>query len=173
MRPIEEGDLRQILEWRNSDEIHSMMLTDHKITWEEHCRWFEKICQESPKRHFVFEYKGHPVGYIGYNNFNEETKTCVPGIYLGDRKAAPADAGLYLPYMARKYAFEELGMEKLIGEVLLKNKRALAANLMTGQEGERYSIEKSGKQETVVRTETTREEYLKKREASRLFFEGF
>ncbi|MCR4818825.1 MAG: UDP-4-amino-4,6-dideoxy-N-acetyl-beta-L-altrosamine N-acetyltransferase [Fretibacterium sp.] len=173
MRPIEEGDLRQILEWRNSDEVHSMMLTDHKITWEEHCRWFEKIQQEPVKCHFVFEYQGHPVGYIGYNDFDESARTCTPGMYLGDRKTAPADAGLYLSYMAGKYAFEELGVEKIILEIFSKNKRALSINNMTGQEGEHYCIKKSSKRETVVRTETTREEYLKNREASRHLFEDF
>ena len=98
MRHIEERDLRQILEWRNSDEVHSMMLTDHKITWEEHRQWFERIRQEPLKRHFVFEYQGQPVGYIGYNGFDAQTRTCTPGMYLGDRKTAPADAGLYLAY---------------------------------------------------------------------------
>lgn len=174
MRPIEERDLCKILEWRNSDEIHSMMLTDHKITWEEHCRWFEKISQEPVKRHFVFEYQDRPVGYIGYNDFDEQTKTCTPGMYLGDRKAAPADAGLYLSYMSWKYAFEELGMEKLISEIFPRNKKALVMDDLgeRGNERSYYYIEKSGKKELVQRTEFTREEYFRERERAQRFFES-
>lgn len=36
VRPLEEKDLRLVLDWRNSERVHSKMLTDHKITWEEH-----------------------------------------------------------------------------------------------------------------------------------------
>ena len=55
MRPIEERDLELLLNWRNSERIHSLMLTDHKITWEEHYQWFKKISEYEPKRNFVFE----------------------------------------------------------------------------------------------------------------------
>ena len=30
MRPIKEDDLREILEWRNSERVHSMMLDVYK-----------------------------------------------------------------------------------------------------------------------------------------------
>ena len=47
--PIEERDLELLLNWRNSERIHSLMLTDHKITWEEHCNWFKKYLNMSQK----------------------------------------------------------------------------------------------------------------------------
>lgn len=40
LRPLEEKDLPIILEWRNSEKVHSKMLTDHKITWEEYYSWY-------------------------------------------------------------------------------------------------------------------------------------
>lgn len=30
VRPLEEKDLRLVLDWRNSERVHSKMLTDHK-----------------------------------------------------------------------------------------------------------------------------------------------
>ena len=43
LRPIEERDLRLVLDWRNSPKVHNMMLTDHEITWEEHYTWFKRM----------------------------------------------------------------------------------------------------------------------------------
>ena len=55
LRPIGEQDLKLVLEWRNSKRVHSQMLTDHKITWEEHYAWFQRMKEQPIKRNFVFE----------------------------------------------------------------------------------------------------------------------
>ena len=84
LRPLEEKDLSIILDWRNSEKVHSKMLTDHKITWDEHYSWYQRMKEQPIKRNLVFEYKGKPIGYIGYTEFDEENHTCSPGAYLGE-----------------------------------------------------------------------------------------
>ena len=161
MRPIEEEDLPQILEWRNSDKIHSKMLTNHKITWGEHYQWFKRIEKYPIKRYFVFEHKSKPIGYIAYNDFNEEEKSCTPGMYIGNAKAAPGDAGFVLSYIIGKYAFEKMGMLKLKSEILASNKNALALNKFFGntEVGEFY-VEKHDKKELVKLLEITKEQWV-------------
>ncbi len=58
LRPIEERDLRLVLDWRNSPKVHDMMLTDHEITWDEHYGWFQRMKEQTLKRNFVFEHCG-------------------------------------------------------------------------------------------------------------------
>jgi len=43
LRPIEEGDLATVLEWRNSERIRANMYTDHLISREEHRAGFAKV----------------------------------------------------------------------------------------------------------------------------------
>lgn len=60
LRPIEECDLRLLLDWRNSPKVHDMMLTDHEITWDEHYAWFKRMETEPIKRNFIFRIKENP-----------------------------------------------------------------------------------------------------------------
>lgn len=131
IRPIEEKDLKMLLEWRNSERIHLVMLTDHKITWEEHVAWFERNKDNNPARNLIFEFKGRPVGYIGYTEYDEEKKICSPGAYLG-RTDVPIDVGYSLFRIAIDYAFVELGMRFLRTEVMESNRRALKLDQMLG-----------------------------------------
>ena len=104
LRPLEERDLQMVLQWRNSERVHSKMLTDHKIVWEEHFAWFQRIKDNPIKRNLIFEFLGRPIGYIGYTEYDEEKGCCSPGAYLGETEV-PIDAGITLFYMAVEYAF--------------------------------------------------------------------
>ena len=132
IRPIEESDLDLLLKWRNSERIHSLMLTDHKITWDEHNKWFKKISEYNPKRNFVFEYKGMLIGYMGYTEFDEINKTCSPGGYIGELSYNIPEAGLVMAYFELEYAFENLKMKSLISTIFAKNKRVYKLNLLLG-----------------------------------------
>ncbi len=160
IRPIEERDLRLLLEWRNSERIHSKMLTDHKITWEEHCAWFQHIKSERIKRNFIFEYKEKPIGYLGYTEFDMAEKRCSPGAYLGTDNV-PMDAGLMLFYTVIEYAFEKLGMESLETSVFNNNKKVIKMDKLFGYRIiSKYECEKNGTLEKTVRMRLTRKDWI-------------
>lgn len=154
LRPIAEQDLHLVLEWRNSETIHSCMLTDHRITWEEHFNWFQRMKSQTPKRNFVFAYRGHPIGYIGYTEFDEENHTCSPGAYLAPDAAAPTEAALCLFYTSIDYAFTQLDMIRLNTDVFADNERALKLDLFLGYEihhEEDHHVIKNGQDKLVYR----------------------
>ena len=162
MRPIEYEDLKMILNWRNSERIHSVMLTDHKITWEEHSRWFEKIKNNPVKFHFVFEYESRPVGYIGYSDVDREAGTCAPGLYIGAKEDLPPEAGIIIYYMSTAYAFEKLGMKRVDHFTFKNNVAAMAINKFMGFHefgDDNYTIQKNGKDEPVIHLALTLEEW--------------
>ena len=136
IRPLEYSDLRMVLDWRNSERIHSVMLTEHRITWEEHLRWFQSASQISPRRQLIFMCSNIPIGYIGYNAFDNIDNSCSPGAYMGDiNSGVPIDAAFYLFLVSIDYAFEVLQVSVLRTEVFKKNKRALKIDKALG-----YSI---------------------------------
>lgn len=154
LRALEERDLRLILEWRNSNRVHEQMLTDHKITWEEHNNWFQRMKEQRIKRNFVFEYQGEPIGYIGYTEFDEEKHTCSPGAYMGENVNAPMEAALCLFYTSIEYAFTNLNMLRLNTDVFADNKRALKLDYFLGYErnsDEDHYVEKNGNKKLAYR----------------------
>ncbi len=132
IRGIREEDLKMLLSWRNSDRIRNVMLTDHEITWEEHYNWFKRNEQNYPPRNLIFEYKGMPIGYIGYTDYDEDHKTCSPGCYLGDAAVIPIDAGFVLFVTTIDYAFKILDMKVLRTEVFKNNKRVVKLDKILG-----------------------------------------
>lgn len=162
MRPIEYADLKMILEWRNSERIHSVMLTDHKITWKEHCNWFDEIKNNPIKLHFVFEYESRSIGYIGYSDFNQEAGTCAPGLYIGDKKDLPPEAGIVIYYMSTAYAFEKLGIKRVDHFTFQKNVAAMTINKFIGFHefgDDNFTINKNGKEEMIIHLALTLEEW--------------
>lgn len=158
IRPLEERDLQMLLNWRNSERIHSKMLTEHKITWDEHYTWFQKMKENPVKRNLIFEFQGRAVGYIGYTEYDEQRKSCSPGAYLGETDV-PIDAGITLFYMAVEYAFSELKMQRLETSVFRSNKQAMRLDLFLGYREISDSDEvimKNGKAEIAVRMALSR-----------------
>ncbi len=167
VRPLEEKDLRLVLDWRNSERVHSKMLTDHKITWEEHFAWFQRSKDNPVKRNLVFCYKGRPIGYIGYTEYDDVNMICSPGVYLGDTDV-PIDAGINIAYMSMEYAFAKLNMEHLETSVFKNNKQALRVDKFLGYKeipGKEEVYIKNGKEEVALRITISRtdwEEHKKK-----------
>ncbi len=168
VRPLEEKDLRLILDWRNSDKVHSQMLTDHKITWDEHYGWFQCMKEQTVKRNLVFEYQGEPIGYIGYTEYDEEKHTCSPGAYLGENVIVPKDAALCLFYTSIEYAFAQLNMLRLNTDVFADNKRALKLDKFLGYEiitDENHYTNKNGQEKLTYRLVLDKKKWLKHKQS--------
>lgn len=166
IRPIEEKDLPMLLDWRNSERVHSKMLTEHKITWEEHFAWFQRIKENPVKRNLIFELSGRPIGYIGYTEYDEENRSCSPGAYLGEADV-PIDAGLVLFYMSVEYAFAELGMDRLETSIFKSNKYAMKIDKFLGYKeinGSEEIFIKNGREESAVRIFMTKDDWHVRRQ---------
>ena len=176
LRPIEERDLRLVLEWRNSPKVHDMMLTDHEITWDEHYGWFQRMKEQTLKRNFVFEYCGQPIGYIGYTEYDEENHTCSPGAYLGNVDDLPPEAALCLFYVSVDYPFRYLNMIRLNTDVFADNTRALKLDTLLGYDIVReqdHKVMKNGQERLAYRLVMTKDKWLKQKDKVAKYFPFF
>ena len=152
-RDIEEDDLPLLLEWRNSPRIHSKMLTDHKITWEEHLAWFNRIKDEPIKKYFVFMYDDTPVGYSSCHGLDLERRTSYGGAYIGAPDKCPKDAGIFLFYMGIDNVFSNYDIVLSESKVFADNKRALRMNKIFGYEfdpSKSQYVDKDGESKLVL-----------------------
>ncbi|MCZ8531802.1 UDP-4-amino-4,6-dideoxy-N-acetyl-beta-L-altrosamine N-acetyltransferase [Psychrobacillus psychrodurans] len=113
---IKEEHLQRILEWRTSEQITRFMYTDIEYNLENQTKWLEAIRQDANGRYFLMEYKNELVGYISITNIDWKHKHGHWNFYIGDSNYAML-AGFLGPYIYN-YAFNEFGLEKLIGEVM-------------------------------------------------------
>lgn len=114
--PIEEKHLQQILDWRTSEEITRFMYTDIEYNLENQKKWLEKIRADENGRYFLMEYRDEIIGFISLTNINWPHKHATWNFYIGNKKYTML-AGFLGAYMYN-YAFNELGLQKLNGEVM-------------------------------------------------------
>lgn len=120
LRRLEESDLEQVLEWRNSERIRVNMYTDHIITMDEHRLWFEKINKDESAVYRILEFQGFPIGVVNATQIDKHNRKCFWAFYLGSTKI-PLGSGAIMEFLFLEYIFNELGIRKLCCEVFAFN----------------------------------------------------
>lgn len=64
LRNIQEADKDLLFAWANEEEVRKNSFSGHKISYEEHCRWFLEIMQNHAYRQYIYMSKDVPVGQI-------------------------------------------------------------------------------------------------------------
>jgi UDP-4-amino-4,6-dideoxy-N-acetyl-beta-L-altrosamine N-acetyltransferase len=133
-RKMREHDLRQILEWRNHPAVRRFMLTQHEITETEHRAWFDHASNDETRALIVFEEQGQPVGCVVFSGV-QPNSTAEWSFYSSP--TSPAGTGTRICSTALNFAFDELCVHKVAGQVLDFNRASIRIHLRLGfaQEG--------------------------------------
>ena len=165
LRRMSESDLAQVLEWRNTDRIRGSMFMDRVILWEQHQAWYRRIKDDPSTVYLIFEYWGVPAGVVNFSRLDSHHRKGEWGFYLGSDDL-PRGTGTIMGKLGLKFAFEELGLHKLIGEALVANEASVNFHLKLGFVQEGYfkdHILKNGKFEDVISFALLEEHYLQRR----------
>ena len=125
LRPVEQGDLELMLAWRNSQRVRANMYTGHEITAAEHFAWFERLSTSIDSFTFLFEADGRPLGVVNLNHLDRRNNRCHWGFYLGETDAPPG-SGSRMAYLALCRVFDDLKLNKVIGEAFAFNAASIA-----------------------------------------------
>ncbi|MGS0973005.1 MAG: GNAT family N-acetyltransferase [Candidatus Izemoplasmataceae bacterium] len=72
LRNAKPDDIKDIFELSNQDYVRHHSINSHKITWDEHCRWFEKILDDEAVVFYIVTDINHSfLGQIRYNITNQ------------------------------------------------------------------------------------------------------
>lgn len=136
LREMEESDVERVLTWRNREAIRRFMLTDHKISLEEHLEWFQKITREKSAIPLIFSYQNRPLGFMNFTQLDWRNRVCSWGFYIGEEKRPPK-SGRIMGFLSIQYIFEQRSFRKLMGEVLRYNEKSIRLHRELGfhQEG--------------------------------------
>lgn len=125
LRPAAASDVLAIREWRNQSANRAVSLNQHEIALEEHLAWWERVQADTTKRVLVFTYDDRPLGIVNYFDLDLDApagqRSGSWGFFL-DNETATAEGIAMMAWMqvmkdATNYAFDELGLDVLTGEV--------------------------------------------------------
>ncbi|WUJ74434.1 GNAT family N-acetyltransferase [Kribbella soli] len=123
LRTATEADVDIIRRLRNQQPNRDVSITSHEITADEHAAWWAKTSKDPSRRVLVYERDGATAGVVNF--FDLEGTSGAWGFFLD--ADGLAERGETLPAWievmreATAYAFDELGLDVLTGEVLEHN----------------------------------------------------
>ncbi|WP_026452220.1 GNAT family N-acetyltransferase [Aequorivita capsosiphonis] len=127
LRAIEKEDLELLNKWANTVEIQYWLEGWHFPTnMEDQLRWFSSFSVNSINQRFVIE--APELGVIGTANLVDidwKNRNAFHGMMLGDKEIRGKGYGLETVMAIMKYAFEELGFQRLNGSMIAYNAASL------------------------------------------------
>lgn len=135
LRPATEEDRDLVLPWRNAPEVRAASITQHVISPDEHARWWSGAIADPSRRILIYERSGMPSGVVTFFDLelgDPEKASGWWGFYLDgaglEQRGELLLAWLEIEREAIRYAFGELGLQLLEGEVLASNEAVRAMN---------------------------------------------
>jgi len=129
------------------------MFTDQLITVEEHQVWFQHMMVDTSVMYWIVGYDGRDVGVLNISGIDRRNRRCYWGFYLADPEVRGKGIAGYVEYWIMRYVFDELGLNKLCGEVLASNQAVADMHVSFGYTREgllREHVMKRGAPEDVI-----------------------
>jgi RimJ/RimL family protein N-acetyltransferase len=127
LRRATDPDVEVIRGWRNQEINRSASITQHEIGAAEHAAWWAATSADPDRRILVYEHTGVPAGVVNFFDLalSRAPRTGCWGFFLDAaglaERAETLPAWIGVMREATAYAFDELGLDELHGEVLEHN----------------------------------------------------
>lgn len=129
LRPMGESDLEEVLIWRNHPDVRSVMFSTHEIRMDEHRTWYAHASKNPAIALLIYERDERAIGFVNI------TRTRCPDVAEWGYYMAPdalRGSGRKLGTQALNYAFTQLSLHKVCGQVLGFNARSIAFHTRLG-----------------------------------------
>lgn len=127
LRSIEQEDLQLLNKWANDEEIQYWLGGWHFPTnMNDQMNWYNSLSAKSLNQRFIIETS--ELGVIGTANLvniDWKNRNAFHGMMLGDKDIRGKGYGKDTVMAVMRYAFEELGLERLDGSMIEYNKASL------------------------------------------------
>lgn len=167
LRELRAEDEEMVRQWRNQPDVAEHMYNDEAITVEGHARWFQAALHDHRRRYWVFEHHGEGVGLGNFYDLDKKHRRANSAMYIARADLRGTGVGALAEYGLFVQAFDVLGLNKVMCEVLETNNRMINSNKAFGvvQEGIlRQHVFKHGKPHNVVLMSVLHGEWLARRE---------
>ncbi|MFN3346628.1 MAG: GNAT family N-acetyltransferase [Candidatus Bipolaricaulaceae bacterium] len=133
LREFRPADLGQTRKWVADPEIARWILPAWPLlpsSWEE---WLHRVYTSPNARHFaIVLHSGRHIGNVSLHSIRWEEGVAEVGIVLGEKDCWGQGYGPEALRLLMYYAFQELGLRKLVLHVRRENRRAMRAYRKVG-----------------------------------------
>jgi RimJ/RimL family protein N-acetyltransferase len=121
LAPIRPEHLENYCRWFADPEVTRFLNRDTPPTLKEEETWFERVAQSDTDVMWGLFVEGQHVGSTGLHQIEWRSRRGVTGILIGDRTWWGRGIAGESMRLRTRYAFEELGLEKLVTHVFEGN----------------------------------------------------
>lgn len=144
LRPATEVDKESVRVWRNHPSVRAVSLTRDVISAEDHDRYWAGLQDNESRRVFMYERGGIAAGVVTFfdiaggpgDSSGHTPKSAMWGYYLDnaglEERGELLPAWIQIQREAVRYAFGEMGLDQLDGEVLDVNEAVRRMNTRNG-----------------------------------------
>lgn len=121
VRSMHEGDLDDVLAWRNHADVRRWMYQQAEISRDVHEAWFARCSTDPSQRLLIVEEADAPLGFVRFSGICDGEAEW--GFYKVP--AAPPGSGMRMGFAALVHGFQRLGLERITACVLEGNQRSI------------------------------------------------
>jgi RimJ/RimL family protein N-acetyltransferase len=128
LAPLEPEHLDHYLEWFADPQVTHFLAHDRVVTLQQEHEWFERVTRSETDVAWGIFVEGRHIGGTGITQINWRSRNAITGTVIGDRTWWGRGVASEAMALRTQYAFEELGLEKLMSQVFegnLASRRAL------------------------------------------------
>ena len=166
LRAIEREDIPRFLRWFNDPEVRKYLTMYRPLSRAEEERWVESLPSRREEIVLAIEVREGErwvhIGNIGLHRIDWKNRTATLGIVIGERKYWGRGYGTEAVRTMVRYAFEELGLNRVELETFSFNARAIRCYEKAGfrREGiRRRALYRDGKFHDVILMGILKEEF--------------
>lgn len=136
LRAATDDDVPRMRAWRNHPDVRAVSLTRHEIGEQEHAQWWARTRDDDSRRVLVYERSGVPCGVATLTGLGAEDGSATWGFYLDldglEARGETLPAWMQIGRELVRYAFDDLHLQVLRGEVLGRNESVRRMNRLWG-----------------------------------------
>ena len=140
LRLMTKEDTENIIRWRNCEQVRSQFIYQKLFTKESHEKWIETMVETGKVVQMIIvrTEDDKPIGSVYVRDIDMEHKKAEYGIFIGETDCLGMGYGTEAAELMTEYAFEYLGLHKLMLRVYAENERAIKSYEKAGFVKEAY-----------------------------------
>ena len=129
---LSDNLVRQVLEWRNHEDVRRWMYNSDVIPYKSHIGYVESLRTREDAFYWLVSYKGEPVGCLSLTHVDPISNSAELGFYYRPDRSDHSLFGVDYVYSLYYFVFNILHFGLIRGGILNKNKDSLSLSLFMG-----------------------------------------
>lgn len=127
LAPVEREHLPDVVRWSRDRQGMRYLGRSQPLTMTDEERWYEKVTAAADAVVWSILREGRHIGTTALEGIDWRHRRATSGIWIGDTAEHGKGFGKEAMALRTAYAFEELGLEKVMTEVLAENVASMRA----------------------------------------------